>query len=90
MNKKLNTLFFLLAATLFNIMVTLAGFLLLMLIYAKFIMPLFPEAVQIWGLAIIFIIAIVISFFVYRFALKLLMKKVKMEDYFAPIFRAKR
>jgi len=87
MNKKLNTLLFVLAATLFNIIVTIVSFAVLFLLYAKFIMSLLPEFSQIWGLPVIFIIAIVISFFVYRFLLKYLMKKVRIEDYLDPIFK---
>ena len=90
MNKKVNTLLFVLAATVFNIIVTIAGFAILMLIYAKFIMPLLPENIQIWGFPIIFIMAIVISYFVYHFLLKTLMKKIRVEDYFDPIFRGKK
>ena len=90
MNKKTNTLLFILTATLFNIIVTLIAFLVLMLLYAKFIMPLLPEESQIWGFPVSFIAAIVISFFVYRFVLNLLLKKIQMEKYFDPIFGRKK
>jgi len=90
MNKKVNTLLFILGATLFNILVTIASFAILMLLYAKFIMSLLPEFGQIWGIPIIFVAAIIVSFFVYRFVLKYLMKKVQIEKYFDPIFRGRK
>ena len=89
MNKKANTALFILGATLFNILVTVLSFILLLVVYAKFIMRFLPEGAQAWSFSIIFIAAIIVSFFVYRFVLKLLLKKVEMEKYFDPIFGGK-
>jgi len=86
MNKKLNTALFILGATLFNILVTVLSFLLLLIAYTRFIMPYLPEGAQAWSFPLIFIAAIAVSFVAYRAALKLLLKKVEMEKYFAPIF----
>jgi hypothetical protein len=86
MNKKLNTALFILGATLFNILVTILCFVGLLLLYARFIMSLLPEEGRAWGFPLIFIAAIIISFLVYRLALKLLMQKVDMGTYFDPIF----
>ena len=89
MNKKLNTALFVLGATLFNVLVTVLSFFLLLICYAKFIMHHLPEEAQTWFFPVAFIVAIAVSFVVYRFALKLLLKKVEMEKYFAPIFGGK-
>ncbi|MDR0583336.1 MAG: leader peptide processing enzyme [Treponema sp.] len=86
MNKKVNTLLFILGATLFNILVTVLGFVALMLLYVKFIMPFLPEEGRSWGFPLIFIAAIVLSFVVYRLVLKLLLKKLDAGKYFDPIF----
>ena len=86
MNKKANTLLFLLGATLFNVLVTVLSFLLLLAIYARFIMGLLGEGAQAWSFFFIFMAAIAVSFVVYRLALKLLMKKIDTEKYFDPIF----
>jgi hypothetical protein len=48
-------------------------------------MLLIPEANRIWGFVLIFIAAIALSFFIYRLALKLLLKKIPIEKYFEPI-----
>ena len=89
MNKKLNTVLFILGATLFNIFVTVASFLLLLIVYARFIMPYLAKGAQNWSFPLIFIAAIAISFVVYRVVLKLVLKKVEMEKYFDPIFVGK-
>jgi hypothetical protein len=86
MNKKTNTFFFILAATFFNVVVTVINFLVTLLIYTKFIYPHLPENSIAWALPVIFILSIVVSFLVYRFAIKLLLKKVDMEKYFDPVF----
>ena len=86
MNKKINTLLFILGATVFNILVTILSFSLLLVIYAKFIMRLLPEGTQMWSFPLIFIAALAVAFVVYRYALSFLLKKIEMEKYFAPIF----
>ncbi|GHV93879.1 hypothetical protein AGMMS50293_01990 [Spirochaetia bacterium] len=90
MNKKTNTLLFILGATLFNIIITVLCFAVLLLLYAKFIMLLLPEESRVWGFPLIFIAAIAAAFFVYRFALNLLLKRINAEKYFDPIFGKRR
>ena len=85
MNKKINTALFIFGATLFNIFVTVLSFLLLLIVYAKLIMPYLPAGAQEWSFPLIFIASIAVSFFTYRLALKLIMKKIDMEKYFEPI-----
>jgi membrane protein implicated in regulation of membrane protease activity len=86
MSKQTNTFFFILAATFFNVVITIINFLVILLIYTKFIYPLLPENSIAWALPVIFILSIAVSFLVYRFAIKLMLKKVDMEKYFAPMF----
>jgi hypothetical protein len=90
MNKKANTLLFVLGATVFNIVVTVACFLALLALYARLLMRLLPENFQAWAFPFIFIAAIALSFLIYRFTLKLLMKKIEVEKYFDPIFGGRR
>jgi len=89
MNKKVNTLLFILGATVFNILVTVLSFLLLLIIYTKTIMRILPESTQAWSFPFIFIAALVIAFFAYRYALYFLLKKIEIEKYFDPIFVSK-
>jgi hypothetical protein len=94
MNKKTNTLLFILAATIFNILVTIASFLALLLLFTFVIMPGLPEPAAgktaAWAIPAIFIGAIAVSFAVYRLVLKFFMKKVDIGKYFDPIFGSRR
>jgi hypothetical protein len=86
MNKKMNTILFILGATLFNILVTVSAFLLLLIVYAKLLMRFLPESAQMWSFPVIFIAALALAFVVYRYLLRFLLKKVDMEKYFDPLF----
>jgi len=86
MNKKLNTIFFILGATLFNVIIAVVSFFLLSLIYIKFLYNLIPEQSGSWVFALIFLVSIVISFIVYRYLLKYLLKKIDVDKYFDPLF----
>ncbi|MCL2442363.1 MAG: leader peptide processing enzyme [Treponema sp.] len=87
MNKKVNTVLFLLGATLFNVIVAVLSIFLLIILYS--ISPLrnmISESGQGWVTILIFISGIAISMFVYRVVLKLLLKKIDVEKYFDPLF----
>ena len=86
MNKKINTLLFILGATLFNILVAITSFIILMLLYVKFMIELFPQANHSWGFSVILLASLAVSFIVYRAVLKYLLNKVEIEKYFDPIF----
>ncbi|MCL2801723.1 MAG: leader peptide processing enzyme [Treponema sp.] len=85
MNKKINTLLFVLGATLFNIIVALASFVLLLIFYVRVLHPVIQTG-QDWAFALIFLFSIAISIIVYRIVLKILIEKVNVEKYFDPIF----
>jgi len=89
MNKKVNTILFILGATMFNIIVTVLSFLLLLVIYAKTIMRILPISAQSWSFPFIFIAALAIAFFAYRYTLRFLLTKIEIEKYFDPIFVSK-
>ena len=87
MNKKLNTFLFIIGGTIFNILITVIFFIVFLVIYGKFLFGHISETGAAWLLPLFFVAAIILSFFAYRLAIKLLMKKVDMEKYFDPIFR---
>jgi len=89
MNKKVNTILFILGATVFNIMITVLSFFLLLILYAKFLMKILPQGAQAWSFPLIFIASLVISFFVYKVVLGFLIKKVDVEKYFDPIINSR-
>ena len=90
MSKKSNTLWFILGATVFNILSTLIIFIIILLLYARFFVPVLPEEGAAWGFPIIFIGSIFLSFILYRYILKFLMKKIDFEKHFDPIFGRRR
>jgi hypothetical protein len=89
MNKKVNTLLFILGATVFNIVITVLSFFILLFIYAKLVMKLLPQEAQSWSFPLLFIAAIVISFFVYKLVLGFFIYKFNVEKYFDPILNAR-
>jgi hypothetical protein len=89
MNKKINTILFILGATVFNVLITVLSFLLLLLFYSKCIVQFLPQGAQGWAFPFIFIAAIAISFFVYKFALRFLLKKINVDKYFDPIINTR-
>lgn len=86
MSKKSNTVLFLVAATVFNIVATIASFLVLFFLYAKFLAPVLPAEAAPWGLPFVFTAAIALAFVLYRMGIKLLVKKVDVDKTFDPLF----
>jgi hypothetical protein len=83
MNKKVNTLLFVLGATVFNILITIILFIALFFLCAK----LLPPNIAGGALPFLFIVSLVASFFVYNAVLKSITSKINMDKYFDPIFR---
>jgi len=65
-------------------------FTVLLVLYGRFLAPVLPQQVAVWGLPVVFIGSIVIGFVVYRIVLKAIMKRVNMEDTFDPLFKPRR
>jgi len=86
MNKKMNTILFILGATVFNVIIAVISFILLAILYAKFLFPIISPSGQSWGFSLIFIASIAVSIFVYRLVLKALLKRIDVEKYFDPLF----
>jgi hypothetical protein len=86
MNKRINTLLFILGATAFNVIIIVVIFLGLTFLYGKLIMPLIPEAVYSWGFVVVILASIAVSFVAYRILFKYLLKKIDVDKYFDPLF----
>lgn len=90
MNKKANTIVFMLVATVFNVVITVACFVVLLILYGWLLAPLLPQETAAIGLPIVFIGAIVLSFVIYRYALKAFTKRFETEKYFDPLIKRNR
>ena len=90
MNKKVNTVLFLLGATVFNLLVMfLLIVLFLVLISAIFRDSLSPNVLSIL-MIVVFVGSIAAAFFIYGRVVKWLSRKIDMEKYFLPLFRRKK
>ncbi|MDR2738668.1 MAG: hypothetical protein LBB68_02410 [Treponema sp.] len=87
MNKKTNTLLFILAAMMVNIVITLIYFFIPYLFYSVFLAPRLPANSVVLSLALIFLAALAMSFITYQKLLKLFIKKVDVRKYFAPVLK---
>jgi membrane protein implicated in regulation of membrane protease activity len=87
MNKKANTFIFILVATVFNIVITIALILGLLVLFMKVIVPAMglADTVLAAGLVAVFVVAIVLSFLIYRFIINVLSKHVEIDKYFDPL-----
>jgi hypothetical protein len=90
MNKRTNTVLFLIGATVFNLLLMFALIVLsLVLIRVIFGEGVSPNLISIL-MVVIFIGSIAASFLIYSRLIKWLSRKVDMEKYFMPIFKRKR
>lgn len=90
MNKKVNTVLFLLGATVFNLLIMFILIVIfLVLISAIFRDSLNPNVLSIL-MIVVFIGSIAASFFIYGRVVKWLSRKIEMEKYFLPLFRRRK
>jgi hypothetical protein len=90
MNKKVNTVLFLLGATVFNLLVMFVLIVIfLVLISVIFRGSLNPNVLSIL-MIVVFIGSIAASFFIYGRVVKWLNRKIDMDKYFIPLFRRKK
>ncbi|MEM5946967.1 hypothetical protein WKV44_00250 [Spirochaetia bacterium 38H-sp] len=86
MNKKLNTLLFILAATIVNVAILLGVCILLFIVYGRFIAPQVSPEVNSYAVLVILMIGFVLTFFIYNMAINILGQKIDMDKYFSPLF----
>ena len=90
MNKKLNTVLFLLGATAFNVILWfLLSALLVVGMLAIFRDSIGPNLLPVL-VTVVFVGSMAASFVIYGRLIKWLSRKIEMEKYFLPLFRRKR
>ncbi len=90
MNKKLNTLFFILGATVFNLLVMIILMVILFGVVPLLLGEGLYRSVMPFLVPILFIAAIVATFFIYNAIMKFVTRKIDMEKYFHPIFKGRK
>ena len=86
MNKRLNTVLFILGATIFNILVMVVLFLILMVLFARFLAPSFPPAANQIILLVLFVGSVAATYLLYHRLMRWLTKRYELERYMAPLF----
>ena len=90
MNKKLNTVLFLIGATVFNLLVMfILVVVFLVIIQAIFRDRLNPNIFSVL-MILIFVVSIAASFFIYGRIVRWLSRRIDMDKYFLPLFRRKK
>ncbi len=90
MNKKANTFLFIIIATLFNIFVMLVLMVVFFTIPPILLRGQAYTKVMPYLMPILFLAAIVSTFFIYNLIMKYVSKKIDMEKYFHPIFKRRK
>ena len=90
MNRKLNTLLFILGATLVLMVLTIGLFMVLFLLFVKVLLPgLSPDSLG-WALPVIFLVAMALSIILYRIIIKSVFSRIRAERYFDHLFKPKK
>lgn len=90
MNKKVNTVLFILGATVLNIILMIIILTLGLALISVFVAETVSEGAASIIFLLLFIASIAGSFFIYHRIVRFISKKIDMERYFHPIFSRKR
>ena len=86
MNKKANTIFFMVGATVFNVVAMIAIFVVMFLLYGKFLASVISPQIGQVIIIVLFIGSIALTYFIYHRMIKWISNKWNLDDYFDPIF----
>ena len=86
MNKRVNTVLFVIGASIVNVVIMLILFLGLFVLFARFLAPSLSPGVNQLIMVLIFVASIAVTYFIYHRLVKLLSQRINMDAYFDPIF----
>ncbi len=87
MNKRLNTVLFMIGATIANVVVMFVIFLVLFFFFGRFLAPQLSPGINQILLLVIFVASMVSTYFLYHKLMRRFAEKHDLEKYFEPIFR---
>lgn len=90
MNKKLNSVLFVLGATVVNILLMLILFIGTFLIYGRFFAPMVDPSVSQFIVIFLFFASIILTYVLYNFMVNKLADKIDFDTYFDPIIRPRK
>ena len=80
MKKKARIALFMLAATVFNILLTVLFLAILMLLFTVLLVPHIPEEAGFIGIPLLFLASFILSFVIYQKVLKFFLKKYPLKE----------
>jgi putative effector of murein hydrolase len=86
-NKKTNTILFMLGATVVNVILMVIVFVILFWVYGRFIAPSVSPQATSYIMIALFVGSIALTYFIYHRIVKWISNKWNLDDYFDPIFR---
>ena len=89
MNRKVNTILFLLAATLFNIIIIVLIFVVGFALLGQFVLPYLGVVLRQLILIVLFCGSLIASYLIYNKSVRWLTTRYSLENYLEPIFRLK-
>ena len=90
MNKKVNTFFFIIAATIFNIILIMVLMFVFMLVVGILIPKNTPAIIVNIVITVLFLGTLAAAFFIYHVIVRAIDKKVDLEKYLLPVFKTKK
>ncbi|WP_018527107.1 hypothetical protein [Alkalispirochaeta alkalica] len=90
MNKRVNTLLFILAATVANILTMMVLFVLFLVVFARFVAPSLPPQVNQIMLMVLFLGSVISTYLLYHRLMRWASKTWDLQKYFGPLFGKER
>jgi len=86
MNKRLNSVLFILAATVLNIVLMFVLFLATFILFARFLAPVLPPGINRILPPVLLVGSVIGTYVIYHRIMKWATHKYNLEQYFAPLF----
>jgi hypothetical protein len=90
MNKKVNTLVFILVATLFNLIIMIGLMVGLLALMGRIVPESAGSSLALVLMVLLFVLSILGTFMIYRGLLNLLSRRFDLKKYFIPLFKRKK
>lgn len=86
MNRRLNSVLFIIAATVANVLMMIVIFGVLLVLFARFVAPMLSPGVNQILLLVLFVGSVVLTYVLYHRLMRWLSRRYDLEKYFGPLF----
>ncbi len=87
MDKRVNTVLFIVGATVFNILLMFLLFLLVFVLFARFLAPVLPPGINRILPPVLLVGSVIGTYVIYHRLMKWAVEKFKLDQYFSPVFK---